>query len=247
MAVENMFPSEIIDLPSQGKLYPKDSPLASGKVEMFYMTAKSEDILTNQAFIEKGVVIDKLLQHLIVDKNIDYSQLLVGDKNALLLAARILGYGKMYKFTYRGEEEEVDLSLVEAKELHPEVKKAKSNEFKFTLPVSGIEVTFKLLTHADEQAIEQELKGLRKLQKDGSFEMSTRLKYMILSVDGESDRKAVRSFVDGRFLAADARAFRKYVSELQPDVDMKFYPENGPDGGVDIPIGVQFLWPDAEL
>lgn len=247
MAVENMFPSEIIDLPSQGKLYPKDSPLASGKVEMFYMTAKSEDILTNQAFIEKGVVIDKLLQHLIVNKEIDYSQLLVGDKNALLLAARILGYGKMYKFTYRGQEEEVDLSLVEAKELHPEVKKAKSNEFKFTLPVSGIEITFKLLTHADEQAIEQELKGLRKLQKDGSFEMSTRLKYMILSVDGESDRKAVRGFVDGRFLAADARAFRKYVSELQPDVDMKFYPENGPDGGVDIPIGVQFLWPDAEL
>lgn len=247
MAVETMFPSEIIDLPSQGRLYPKDSPLSSGKVEMFYMTAKSEDILTNQSFIERGVVVDKLLQQLIVNKDIDYSELLLGDKNALLLAARILGYGKTYSFMYRGREEEIDLSLIEAKELHPDVKKAKSNEFKFTLPVSGVDLTFKLLTHADEVAIDQELRGLKKVQKDGSFELSTRLKYMILSVNGETDRKKVREFVDGRFLAADARAFRKHVTEIQPDVDMKFYPEDGPAGGVDIPIGIQFLWPDAEF
>ena len=88
------FPTEVVDLPSKGKLYPPDSPLASGTIEMKYMTAKEEDILTNQNYIEKGIVIDKLLQALIVDKTIDYNELLVGDKNALLIAARILGYGK---------------------------------------------------------------------------------------------------------------------------------------------------------
>jgi len=244
---ETKFPSEIVDLPSKGKLYPKDSPLASGQVEIRYMTARDEDILTNQSYIEKGVVVDKLLQNLIVDKNIDYSQLLIGDKNALLVAARILGYGKMYEFEYRGEKESIDLSALPDKELADEVKKAKSNEFSYVLPVSGTTVTFKFLTHADEQQIEQEIKGLKKLNKDANPELSTRVKYMILSVNGETDRKRVRDFVDNEMLARDSRAFRKHVAEIQPDIDMKFYPEDGPEGGVDIPIGVSFLWPDVEL
>ena len=96
------FPTEIVDLPSMGKLYAKESPLYSGTIEMKYMTAKEEDILTNQNYIEKGIVIDKLLKALIVDKNINYNELLVGDKNALLIAARILGYGK--ETTPRGGE-----------------------------------------------------------------------------------------------------------------------------------------------
>ena len=112
---KNKFPSEIVDLPSKGILYDKGSPLSSGKVEMKYMTAKEEDILTNQNYIEKGVVIDKLLQSLIVNKDINYNDLLVGDKNALLIAARVLGYGKEYKFTIKGEEVTVDLSILENK------------------------------------------------------------------------------------------------------------------------------------
>lgn len=238
------FPSEIIDLPSKGLLYPKDSPLSSGKVEMKYPTARTEDILTNQNYIEKGIVVDKLLQDLIVDPNIDYSEILLGDKNALLIAARILGYGKMYKFEYNGREEEIDLSALPEKKLDPVILSATENRFTFTLPVTGVVLEFKLLTHADNQAIEQELKGLRKLSRDASPELSTRLKYMILSVNGESDRKVIREFVDNSFLAADARAFRKYVAQIQPDVELKFYPEDGPEGGVPIPISASFLWPD---
>src|SRR5574344_118387 len=99
---ETKFPTEIVDLPSKGtKLYPETSALRSGQVEMRYMTARDEDILTNQNYIERGVVVDKLLQSLIVDKNVNYSELLVGDKNALLVAARILGYGAEYTFDYR--------------------------------------------------------------------------------------------------------------------------------------------------
>lgn len=240
------FPTEIVELPSQGKLYSKESPLSTGKVSLRYMTAADEDTLTNQSYIEKGVVVDKLLQSLIVDKSINYGDLLVGDKNALLIAARILGYGSKYEFEYRGHKEVVELAELPQKPLHPDFVKATSNNFTFTCPASGVVLEFKLLTHADEQAIEQELRGLRKIRKDNVPELSTRLKYMIVSVNGTTDRKAVRDFVDQKFLARDSRAFRKYVAEIQPDIDMKFYPEDGPEEGVEIPIGVTFLWPDIE-
>ena len=239
------FPTEIVDLPSMGKLYTKESPLSSGTIEMKYMTAKEEDILTNQNYIEKGIVIDKLLKALIVDKTINYNELLVGDKNALLIAARILGYGKDYEFNYNGLTEKVDLSLLDNKKLHTDIEKATKNAFNFTLPTTGHVITFKLLSHGDESAIDQEVKGLKKINKESSAELSTRLKHMITAINGEADKKTVRSFVDNQFLARDSRAFRNYLRDFQPDVDMKFYPENGPEGGIDVPIGVNFLWPDA--
>lgn len=245
--METKFPTETVELPSQGKLYPKDSPLASGKVELRYMTAKDEDILTNQNYLEKGTVVDKLLQSLIVDKSINYDDLLVGDKNAILIAARIMGYGAKYEFNYLGEKQEVDLSQLQNKELTKEFQKAKENRFTFTCPASGAVIEFKLLNGRDEAAIDREIKGLKKMNKDISPDLSTRLKYMIISVDGETDRQAVRKFVDEMFLARDSRAFRNYVAEIQPDIDMKFYPEDGPEDGVQIPITVGFLWPDANI
>lgn len=243
MDQENKFPSELVDLPSKGNLYPEDSPLASGKIEMKYMSAKEEDILTNQNYIDKGVVIDKLLQALIVDNTIEYSDILVGDKNAMLVAARILGYGKDYEFSYLGEKHIIDLSLLENKKA--DVPKGK-NEFAFELPASGRSITFKLLTHGDENKIDQELKGLRKINKDNIPELTTRLKYMILSVDGNEDRKTVREFVDKELLSLDSRALRKEINRIQPDIDLTFYPE-GVEEGVSIPIGVNFLYPDARI
>ena len=102
MEQKQKFPTEMVELPSRGLLYPKDSALAEGKIEMKYMTAREEDILTNQNYIQQGVVIDKLLQSLIVTP-INYGDLLVGDKNAILIASRILGYGKDYEFEYKGQ------------------------------------------------------------------------------------------------------------------------------------------------
>jgi len=134
MENKNKFPSEIVELPSKGLLYSEDSPLSSGKIEMKYMTAKEEDILTNQNYIERGVVIDKLLQALIVDKDIKYSDLLIGDKNALLVAARVLGYGKDYEFNYGDTKEVIDLSLLKEKEIDDTLLKKGKNEFKFTAP-----------------------------------------------------------------------------------------------------------------
>ena len=241
------FPSEIVELPSKGLLYSEDSPLSSGKIEMKYMTAKEEDILTNQNYIEKGVVIDKLLQALIINKDIQYNDLLIGDKNALLIAARVLGYGKDYEFNYGDTKEVIDLTKLKEKEFDIKSFKAGKNEFKFTLPTTGVELTYKLLTHGDESKISREITGLKKINKDASPDLSTRLKYMITAVDGNGDTKTIREFVDNQFLARDSREFRKHIEKISPDVDMKFYPENGPEEGVTIPIGVTFLWPDAAI
>ena len=245
---ENKFklPTETVELPSKGKLYPEGNALKEGKIEMKYMTAKEEDILTNQSYIQSGTVLDKLLQSLIVTK-ISYDDLLIGDKNAIMIAARILGYGKDYKFMYRGEEETVDLTKIENAPIHEEVQKATSNEFAFTLPGSGNVVTFKLLTHGDEKKIDDEIKGLKKINKDSASEVTVRLAHIITSVNGSTDKKDIREFVNNYFLAKDARAFRSYYNEVSPDIDVKIVLTNseGIEEDADLPIGINFFWPDA--
>ena len=236
-------PTEIVELPSQGKFYAPDNPLSKGNIEMKYMTAKEEDILTNQSYIRDGVVLDKLLQSLIVTK-FNYSDLLIGDKNAIMVAARILGYGKDYKFNYLGEEEEIDLSQIDNLPLNEEVEKSTSNNFPFTLPQSENVVTFKLLTHGNEKKIEQELKGLSKLNKNSSPIITTRLKHQITSVNGEEDKAKIREFIDNYLLAQDSRALRERIKDLSPDIDLTFFPQ-GSDRRVDIPIGISFFWPDV--
>ena len=236
-------PTETIELPSKGLLYPKDSELSKGTIEMKYMTAREEDILTNQSYISKGTVIDKLMKALIISK-INYDQLLLGDKNAIMVAARVLGYGSNYDFKYNKENYTIDLSKVENKKLDEKLFKSNVNEFDFTLPHSGNKITFKLLTHKDENDISRELEGLKKINKESSSELTTRLKYLIQSINGEKEKKEIRDFVDNYLLARDSRALREYIKEIQPDVDLTFFPE-GNESSVSVPIGVNFFWPDA--
>jgi hypothetical protein len=235
-------PTEIVDFPSQGLIYPESSPLSSGKIEMKYMTAREEDILTNQNYISKGTVLDELIKSLIVS-DVSYEDLIVGDKNAVLVAARILGYGKDYKFTWGGEEYNIDLTTIEDKPLNTSLFKKGVNEFSFTLPSSGVNITFKLLTGKDEKKINAELEGLKKINKNSSAELSTRLKYIITSVNGNRENKDIREFVDNVFLARDSRALREYIKEVQPDVDLTFFPD-GSNEKVSIPVGLNFFWPD---
>jgi hypothetical protein len=235
-------PTEMVELPSKGLIYPEESELAKGVVEMKYMTAKEEDILTNQAYIKNGTVLDKLLKSLIVSP-IDYNDLLIGDKNAIMIAARVLGYGSDYTFDYNGETHKVDLSVLENKPLNENLFVTRTNEFTFTLPFSKNTITFKLLTHKDEQDISRELEGLKKINKDNSPELSTRLKHIITSIEGNRERKDIREFVDIALLAKDSRALREYIREIQPDVDLTFFPD-GSENRVSLPIGISFFWPD---
>ena len=238
------FPTEMVDLPSKGLLYPEGSPLRSGQIEMKYMTAREEDILTNQNYIQQGTVLDKLIESLIVSK-IDIKELLVGDKNAILIASRILGYGQDYEFENRGTVYKVDLTEMVDKELPSDVNYENGNNFEFTLPSSNNQITFKLLTHGDELALDQELKGLKKINPNGSPELSTRLKYIITSVNGDSDRKTVREFVDNELLARDSRALRQEIKRISPDINLTIKGDDGED--IAVPISLNFFWPDLNL
>lgn len=250
---ELKIPTETVSLPSKGLLYPKESPLSKGEIEMKYMTAKEEDILTNANYMRQGTVIDKLLQALIITP-INYDDLLIGDKNAILIAARVLGYGKDYTFKYtnsRGQEAEatVDLSQLNEKQLDESLLTTGVNEFSFSLPKSGNVITFKLLTHGDEKKIEAEVKGLQKVNPNGSFDVTTRLKYMITSINGDRDIKSIRDFVDNAFLAPDARALREHYNKIQPDINLTFKPndESYTGEGIAIPISLNFFWPDSGI
>lgn len=247
-------PTETVELPSKGILYPKESPLAQGKIEMKYMTAREEDILTNQNYIRQGTVIQKLLESMIVTEGIDYNDLLMGDKDAILLAARILGYGKNYDIRYTNRETgqsapyTVDLTSFKEKPLEPEIENCNgTNEFTYELPASGNKLTIRLLTEGLDRQIESELDGLRKIQTKIVPEATTRLKYHILSVEGSYKREDVKEFVDNYLLASDARALRNFIARITPGLDLTFTYEN--DGyveeGVQLPIGLDFFWPDA--
>ncbi len=239
---EFKFPTEEVDLPSKGLVYPKDHILRSGKVEIKYMTAKEEDILTNQAYIKNGTVLDKLIDSVIVTEGINHKDLIVGDKNAVMIATRILGYGADYKIIIAGEEQSIDLGKIENKEFDSSLITDGQNEFSFTLPYSKINITYKILNGLDEDKISREVAGLKKLNKNNSSELTTRMKYMILSINGDSDKKSVREFVDQSFLARDARAFRDHIKTTSPDVDLSYVLDSGKE--VEVSIGLSFFWPE---
>jgi hypothetical protein len=176
---------------------------------------------------------------------INYDDLIVGDKNAIMVASRILGYGAEYTFEYDGETHTVDLAQLDSKPLDESLFTPGVNEFPYVFPFSKTEITFKLLQHRDESNINRELEGLKKINKDNSPELSTRLKYMITSVAGNREAKIIREFVDKHLLARDAKSLRTHIKNLQPDVDLTFFP-SGDSDRVSIPIGIKFFWPDVD-
>jgi hypothetical protein len=245
-------PTETIELPSRGLIYPEDNPLSSGKVEMKYMTALEEDILTNQNYIKQGIVLDKLIESLIISK-IDINDLIVGDKNAILIASRILGYGKDYTFkSFNSDgnyvDKTIDLTTLEDKVLKEEdLIKPRINEFSYILPYMKVPITFKLLTHGDEKKIDKEIESLKKLfPLKASPELTTRFKYIITSVDGDRDTKTIRDFVDKNLLARDSKELRREIKRVSPDIEM-VYKEEGEAEGTPIPINLNFFWPESTI
>ena len=245
------FPTEVIGLPSDGKCYPTDNPLSKGQLEIKYMTAREEEILSSQNLIKKGVVLDKLFESIIVTPGVNPDDILIGDKNAIMLATRILGYGPEYIVEMEDSDNErhkvsVDLSKIKTKEVDVNLLN-ENNTFTFTTPIGKNTIEFKLLTHGDERLIDADVKSLKKFNKDGlSSELTTRYRYMIRSVDGKSDTKSIVDFINNKFLARDTKAFREYIKTIQPDVVMEFDyvdPITGETEVRSIPMGVGFFWP----
>jgi hypothetical protein len=247
------FPTEVIDLPSKGKLYPESSPLSKGSIELKYMTAKEEDILASQNLIKKGIVLDKLFESVVVDKDVNVGDIFIGDKNAILLATRILGYGKDYQVDITdpssGEVQKVniDLSKVQTKDFDETLVNSE-NRYTFDLPIGKKTIIFRLLTHKDEKDINAEIQALARLSKGDvvSQDVTTRLRYMIQEVDGNSDRGFINNYVKNSLLARDSRSLRKHIQQFVPDLDLTFNfvsDITGEEEALDIPFGIGFFYP----
>ena len=245
---ENKFPTEVIDLPSEGKLYPEDSPLRSGQIEIKYMTAKEEDILTSQNLIKKGLVIKHLLNSLIITEGVDYEDLIVGDKNAVMVAARILAYGPEYatEFTDPNTGNNIrhtfNLADCPFKKLPEGVD---NNEFDINLPISKTNIKYKVLTGKEEEKIEQEINSIKKIKPKVLPELTTRLKHTIISIDGDDKKSTIYNFVDN-MLAKDSLYLRNEMKKVSPDIELQQIVEiGGEEVTVDIPMTTDFFWPDA--
>lgn len=249
------FPTEVVDLPSRGLLYDTNNPLSSGKIEMKYMTAKEEDILSSPNLARQGIILDKLFQSLIVTP-IRYDDLYVGDRNAIMIAARLLAYGKDYTVevpdpSVPSEKQQVtiDLTSFTHKQIDYSMFEHGRTEFTFELPISKTVIGFRFLTVGVEKQIKHEVDTLKPVTKKTGIDRAytTRLKYIITSVDGDSDRKTINDFVDSdTFFAQDARAFREYYKSVSPDVDMKFTfisDLTREAKEMEVPIDVSFFWP----
>ena len=246
---EHKFPTEGIDLPSGGKVYPKDSPLTEGKLELKYMTTKEEDILMSENLIKKGVVIDKLLDSLIVTKGVKQEHLVLGDKNAVLVACRILAYGPEYtcevtnpKNPDQQVEHTFDLSQCPFKTISEDIDYS-DNSFDFITPIGKTKLKFKLLTGVEEKQIEKDIEQTKKFGYNA--EISTRLRYTITEVDGDNKPETITAFSQN-MLARDSVALRNYINDISPDIDLTSEIEIGGEPvSVSIPLTVGFFWPQS--
>jgi hypothetical protein len=244
------FPTEVISLPSKGLCYPETHPLSKGEITIKLMTAKEEDILTSANLVKKGIHLDKLLESVVVEPGVNINDLLIGDKNAILVTSRVLAFGADYKVSVMdpdsGEPTDtiVDLSKIQIKEVDESILN-RYNEYPFTLPVSKAQIKFKLLTHGDEIAINKDIEASEKTLKQGN-EITARYRRVIVEVDGVRDLGTISNFVTNRLLAGDSKALRKYMASITPDLDLTFNyesPLTGETEALRIPFGIDFFYP----
>jgi len=250
---KNDFPSEVINLPSKGWYYPEGHPLANGTVEMRYMTAKDEDILTSKNLIAKKVVLEKLIDSLIVTPGVSLKNIFSIDMFAMMVAARVLGYGKDYKVSiedpdYKDQRQEltIDLTTLEEKE-HVFLDENKNkNDFDFLLPKSNIIVKWKYLTYSEDlQPITSDSRGRK--EKDVDSNSTDSLKKQIIEFNGETNPIKISELVNN-MLALDSRALRVEIESNKPGINTKvIYTSNITlkEHEVELPLTSEFFWPST--
>ena len=249
-------PVESVPLPSEGKIYPQDSSSHNREtIEIKAMTAREEDILTSRALIKKGTVISALLRSCIVDKSINVDHLISGDRNALMTAIRITGYGSDYEVEVNCPEcdgknkTKFDLSELPINRLKIEPLEPGANLFEYELPVSKKKVIFRFLTGKDElnMSVESDRRKKKKLQGDVDNMVTARLRNSIVSIDGIDDKNKIATFIKN-MPARDSRSLRKYMDDNEPGIEMKGWLECEhcyEHSEVNLPIGASFFWPDS--
>ena len=249
--IHENIPTEEIELPSQGRYYPQGHALSTGKIALRYPTAKDEDVLTSRNLIQKGTVIDVFLQSLVADKTINLDDMLLGDKNALVIASRIMAYGKDYPVDVpcpsckAMNNEVIDISELQPKQIE-NLEKIDSNRFDITLPASKANIVFKVLNQRDDKEVDSILKQTKKsLSTLTSPEITTRLASAIISVNGNEDRLEIKRFVN-QMLTLDSKALRDEIGRVSPDIEMNFLfqcQECGHEERMSMPLGINFFWP----
>lgn len=248
-------PIETVPLPSSGKVYPQASSLYGREsVEIKAMTAREEDILTSKALLKKGTVISELIKSCLIDKTINPADLLGGDRNSLMVAIRITGYGHEYDAEIECPEcgvkssQQFNLAELPIKRLEIEPVTPGSNAFEFKLPYCKKVVKFKFPTGRDEEDIMAAAEKQKKLGMQADTAVTTNLLYSIISLDGSEDRAKISGFVRN-MPARDSLALRTYIRDNEPGIVMKqdvSCPGCGHSWESGVPIGVKFLWPGTK-
>ena len=251
--------TEFVELPSGGQFYPKNHPLHNKDVvEIRYMTARDEDVLTSPTLLRKGLALDKFIQGIIIDQNIKVDDLLIADKSAIMIGARTTGYGPEYVIKVRCPEcntegeHSIDLSdysrwfIAADEDGDNPFKKTKQGFFKATLPVSGQEIVVKLLTARDEKRIQKaaETRSKRKLAESPTTDL---LKSIVISIGSATDPAGISDIIMD-LPARDSLFIRKNYSRLVPKVEMKELLECqycGTESEMEVPLEATFFWPDS--
>ena len=247
-------PIETVPVPSEGIVYPEGSVLnGRTSLQIKAMTAKEEDILTSRALIQKGTVISHLIQACLIDDGVDVHDMLLGDRNALMVSVRITGYGSAYsaettcpECTKRSDQH-FSLTDLEIKRLEIDPVSPGQNLFEFDLPVTKKKIHFKFLTGLDEEDRATTLERKKKLMPDLKVENSitSRLEQVIVSIDGITDRNKINHFIKN-MPAQDSRKLRTFIAKSEPGIDMSAWmscPHCGEESKVDLPLGSNFFWP----
>jgi hypothetical protein len=249
-------PTEFVELPSGGRFYPETHPLyGQTTIEIKQMTAKEEDMLTSRTLLKNGVAIERVIQSLIMDKRINPDSMLVGDRNAVIIAARISGYGSDYNTNVScpscGTTQEYGIDLHDAN-VHngqiPDVLGVVDNEdgtFTTTLPKTRVQVAFRLLNGADEKNLVSQLENARK-RKRPEQAITTQIRNMVVSVNGDESIQALNYLIEN-IPSLDARHLRACYREVAPNIDLTQVfqcGECGHEQDMEVPLSADFFWPD---
>ena len=263
MTLDFTCPTEFVDLPSRGRFYPEGHPLYGREsVEIRFMTAKDEDILTSKSLLKKGVAIDRFLQNIIVDKSIKLSDMFIGDKNALVVAARVTGYGANYatkttcpacgntqEYQFNLEEKKIKEGGLDTVKLHTpalveDIEETSDNTWVVECPRSKVKVELRLLTGAHEKFLlkSQAMKKKQKLPEAG---LTDQLRQTIVSVNGDTKPGNINRFIDV-MPAMDSRFLRGIYENLMPKVDLTQHFECQScdfEQDMEVPFTTDFFWP----
>lgn len=246
-------PYEIIQLPSEGIYYDQSSPLSSGNIMIKLPTAKQQDILTSRNLIQKDIVLEQFLRAIILTPGVQVEDLLTGDLNYLLYAARVLTYGNTIDMEYECSKcknlakHEIDIAKFPPKEMELDETHRGNRQFEFTLPYSKTQLVVQLSDGHLQKKIKQQLQKSKNIYKDKiDRTLTTRYKHLVVEVNGSRDQKTIRQFIDKQLSTRDSLELRRFLYKTNPNIDItyKYTCQNcGRQQEVDVNIGVEFFWP----